>query len=312
MTPPDTLQPPGADPVRDGMAPLATGLRALRVTGAEAETFLQGQLSSDLRELTAARAQYSSWNSPKGRMLAFLLLVRDGEAIDLWLPDALVPAIHKRLRMFVLRSKVTIDDLGAARVALGIAGPDAAARLTAAGLPLPAEPRAVAAAPGAQVVRTLGDEPRFLVLGARETLPSPADPDATAWRAGDIDAGLPVVLPETQDRWVAQMANLDRIGAIGFEKGCYTGQEVVARLHYLGNLKKRMFRITGEGPGPARGADIHVAGGDGQAVGEIVDSVPSGGGFVASAVLQVAHAQSDALIVGGARCRTPDDYRYPS
>ncbi|HKY89429.1 MAG TPA: hypothetical protein VJM11_00255, partial [Nevskiaceae bacterium] len=99
------------------MAPLSTGLRALRVAGADAEAFLQGQLSSDVRALTASRAQWSSWNSPKGRMLAFLLLVRDGSAVDLWMPEALVPAIHKRLRMFVLRSQVTIDDLADARVA---------------------------------------------------------------------------------------------------------------------------------------------------------------------------------------------------
>lgn len=292
------------------MASISTGLRALRVTGADAEPFLQGQLSSDLRQLTAARAQFSSWNSPKGRMLAFLLLVRAGDAIDLWMPDALVPAIQKRLKMFVLRSKVVIDDLAGGRVAYGVVGPDPAARLSAAGLPAPAEVRGVEAANGVQIVRTLGAEPRFLVLGAPDTLPAPADPDDTAWRFGDIEAGLPVVFPETQDRWVAQMANLDRIAAIGFEKGCYTGQEVVARLHYLGNLKKRLFRLTGEGPGPARGADVQV-GGEGQAVGEIVDSVPSGGGFVAAAVLQVSQAQSDALVVGGARCRVPAEYWYP-
>jgi folate-binding protein YgfZ len=210
----------------------------------------------------------------------------------------------------VLRSKVTIDDLAGGRIALGVAGADAGDRLTSAGLPVPAEPRAVAlAASGVQVVRTLGAAARFLAIGAPDTLPSPPEADGTAWRGGDIDAGLPVVFPETQDRWVAQMVNLDRFGAIGFEKGCYTGQEVVARLHYLGNLKKRMFRLTGEGPCPARGADIQVAG-EGQAVGEIVDSVPSGGGFVASAVLQIAQAPSDALTVGSARCRVPTEYAY--
>lgn len=311
MTPTDADSPPGASPVRAGMEPVSTGLQALRVSGADAETFLQGQLSSDLRELTPARAQWSSWNSPKGRMLAFVLLVRDGDAVDLWMPAGLVPAIHKRLRMFVLRSKVTVDDLGAGRGALGLVGARAADALAAAHLPVPSEPRAVAAGDGAQVLRTLGTDPRYLVLGSPGVLAAAPSPDALAWRAGDIDAGLPTVFPETQDRWVAQMANLDQFGAIGFEKGCYTGQEVVARLHYLGNLKKRMFRLAGDGPAPVPGAAIHVAGGDGQSVGDIVDAVAaSGGGFVASAVLQVAQASSAALVVGSARCSIPVAYRY--
>lgn len=141
---------------------------------------------------------------------------------------------------------------------------------------------------------------RLFVLRAQvliEPLP-PAATDATAAqdeRRALIDAGVPVVYPETQDRWVAQMANLDQLGGISFDKGCYTGQEVVARLHYLGNLKKRMFRVQGTGPAPQPGTAIRNGEGDGQAVGEIVDAVADGTGWVASAVLQLSAAESRAL-----------------
>ena len=210
----------------------------LRVTGADAETFLQGQLSCDVR---VPQPRWTSYNSPKGRMLAVLHLARDGQDFDLHLPPSLVEPVTRRLRMFVMRSKVTIETFA----------------------PRDADDR--------------------VAIRARRDL---------------IEAGVPVVYPETQDRWVAQMANLDLVGGISFDKGCYTGQEVVARLHYLGNLKKRLFRVRGHGPAPAPGTAIRNAAGDVQSVGEIVDAVPDGDDrFVASAVLQVALAQSESLVL---------------
>ncbi|MGH8516510.1 MAG: YgfZ/GcvT domain-containing protein [Panacagrimonas sp.] len=210
----------------------------LRVTGADAETFLQGQLSGDVR---TTQPRWTSYNSPKGRMLAVLHLVREGQNFDLHVPAALLEPMAKRLRMFVLRAKVTIESLA----------------------------------------------------------PRDADEQAAMRERRDlIEAGVPVVYPKTQDRWVAQMANLDLIGGISFDKGCYTGQEVVARLHYLGNLKKRMFRVRGRGAAPAPGTAIRNGAGDAQSVGDIVDAVPDGDDrFVASAVLQVALATSEGLVL---------------
>lgn len=225
----------------------------LRVSGADAETFLQGQLSGDVR---ATRAIWTSYNSPKGRMLAVLHLLRLADGFELRMPRTLVEPIAKRLRMFVLRSKVTMEVLPAGH--------------------------------------------------------AEAEAEATDRRAL-IEAGVPVVYMETQDRWVAQMANLDLLGGISFDKGCYTGQEVVARLHYLGNLKKRMFRVEGAGHPPAPGTTVRHASGDGQSVGEIVDAVAVGEGFVASAVLQLAVAESDALMLDGLEQRPvsrPQVYVY--
>lgn len=223
----------------------------LRVSGADAETFLQGQLSGDVR---ATRAIWTSYNSPKGRMLAVLQLLRLADGFELRMPRTLVDPVAKRLRMFVLRSKVTM-----------------------------------------------------------EALPADHAEAEAADRRALIEAGVPVVYVETQDRWVAQMANLDLLGGISFDKGCYTGQEVVARLHYLGNLKKRMFRVEGAGPAPAPGTAVRHASGDGQSVGEIVDAVAVGQGFVASAVLQLTVADSDALMLDGMEQRPvsrPQAYVY--
>ncbi|WP_020650140.1 CAF17-like 4Fe-4S cluster assembly/insertion protein YgfZ [Solimonas variicoloris] len=277
----------------------------LRVSGADAETFLQGQLSNDVRRLSAGQAQLSSYNSPKGRMLAVLHLVRSGDDILIELPRAIADATLARLKMFVLRAKVAIapaDDLDA----LALIGDDAPAMMPFFKLPVPAAPLQCLRdeARGLTVVRRLGRLTRFTVLGPREAIAAlraqipeaMREPEGLLWRRADIDCGIPVVLPETRDHFVAQMANLDLLGGISFDKGCYTGQEIVARLHYLGQLKRRLFTARIDGPAPAPGTAVHAAG-ETQAVGEIVDAVPAGDGAVASLVLQLGALEA-ALRVG--------------
>lgn len=230
-----------------------SGWASLRVSGTDAEAFLQGQLSADVRKTDAA-GTWTSYNSPKGRMLAVLRLRRANEAFELALPPTLAEPVAKRLRLFVMRSQVRIEVLPPADIA--------------------AEP---------------------------------------ALRSALIEAGIPVVYPQTQDRWVAQMANLDQLGGISFDKGCYTGQEVVARLHYLGNLKKRLFLVRGRGAPPPPGTAIHDANGDGQAVGDIVDACEVEAGFIATAVLQLAVAESDLLRLArdvDAALQVPQAYAY--
>ncbi|MGQ0618528.1 MAG: CAF17-like 4Fe-4S cluster assembly/insertion protein YgfZ [Panacagrimonas sp.] len=287
---------------------------AIRASGLDAESFLQGQLSSDLRLLTPERAQWSSWSSPKGRMLALPLLLRDATgAIELWMPSGLIEPVLKRMRMFVLRAKVTLEDARAPRGAIGVIGGEAARWLTRRDWPAPTERLQVAQAGELQVLRAEGGSPRFLVVGAAARIGAVAtDTDVDTWRAADIEAGVPVVYPQTQDRWVAQMTNLDLLGGISFDKGCYTGQEIVARLHYLGALKKRMFLLRGAGPVPAAGDEVFDTAGDRQAVGDIVDAVTLGDGFVASAVLQLSRRDSTTLRVGsleGTPADRPQAYR---
>jgi folate-binding protein YgfZ len=283
-----------------------TELAWLRVSGSEAETFLQGQLSNDMRLLSSERAQISSYNSAKGRMLAVLHLLRVGEEIFIELPRTIADSTLARLKMFVLRARVTLekaDDVDA----LALFGEGAAAVLATHGMPTPEAPLQCRTddSRGLTVLRRLGAQPRFTVFGARdavatlrEQLPDAArQTEGTQWRRADIENGVPVVLPETRDHFVAQMANLDLLGGIAFDKGCYTGQEIIARLHYLGQLKRRMFTARIDGPAPAPGSAVHASG-EAQAVGEIVDAVDDGhGAAVATLVLQLS-ARDARLQIG--------------
>ncbi|MFT4047916.1 MAG: hypothetical protein QM661_14655, partial [Solimonas sp.] len=154
----------------------------------------------------------------------------------------------------------------------------------------------------------------YTVLGARTPIAAlraqlPAAGDATAWRRADIESGVPVVFMETRDHFVAQMANLDLLGGISFNKGCYTGQEIVARLHYLGQLKRRLFVARIDGAPPAPGSDVLAAGeanASGQAVGEIVDAVADGDGALASVVLQLGARDAPLRDAGGHPLRLID------
>jgi folate-binding protein YgfZ len=280
------------------IVPLAH-LGAIRASGAEADSFLQNQLSNDIAALGAANAQLSSYNSPKGRVLDLFTLRRADGAVLLETRRDTLPATLKRLRMFVLRSKVTLDDLGERYAAFGLAGPQAAALLAQAGLPVPEQDWGVANAEDVAVLRRPGPAPRYSVHAAPErlaplwkTLAAQAWPAGTAaWRLLDLLAGLPAIQPQTADHFVAQMLNLDRLGGISFTKGCYPGQEIVARMHYLGNLKRRMFLgFADAGDATAPGTSVHLAEGDGQAVGEVVATAPHPErGTALLAVLQLSH-----------------------
>ena len=290
------------------ISPLAH-LGAIRASGPEAESFLQNQLSNDVRQLGPSSAQLASYNSAKGRVLDLFGLRREAGSILLETRRDTLPATLKRLRMFVLRSKVVLEDLGDAYSAFGIAGPQAAALLSEAGLPAPVNDWDWLAADGATVLRRPGIGVRYSVHAAPEQLaalwsrlaPQARPVGSAAWRLLDVLAGLPAIHPQTADHFVAQMLNLDRLGAISFTKGCYPGQEIVARMHYLGNLKRRMFLCRVEIAVAAPGAAVHAADGDAQTIGEVVESAPHPeGGTALLAVLQLSHSADTQFRLGAA------------
>ncbi len=264
-----------------------TQLALLDARGPDAAAFLQGQLSSDVRRLTPNLAQLSSYNSPKGRMLAVLHVLRRDDAVLLELQRSLLDATLKRLRMYVLRSKVTLSEVVDLNL-LGLAGPNAGGILARLGLPAPAAPLECTWAGDLCVMRRIGTAPRYTALGptARaaelwQELAAHATPAGIEdWKRLEIEAGVPTVYPETQDHFVAQMCNLDALGGISFDKGCYTGQEVIARVHYRGAVKRHMSLQRLSGAAPAPGSKL-----DG---GEVVDAVAHPGG--GSVALVVSHA----------------------
>jgi folate-binding protein YgfZ len=259
------------------LAPLAV----LAISGPDAAAFLQGQLSSDVPELAQDAAQFTTFNSPKGRMLANFVLWREApDEFRALLPGDLAPAIRKRLTLFVLRSKVTLADISDGSARFGVGGPKAADAMRAAFGEVPGT-LALVRTNGATLLGLPG--PRFVVLAPAATAAAAGDRlarDATrapfaAWQWLAIRAGIPIVTTPLQDQLIPQAANLDVLGAINFRKGCYTGQEIIARMQYLGKLKERLFAFHVDAASVAPGMRLFGQAFGDQACGVVVNAAPA-------------------------------------
>ena len=282
------------------LAPVA----ALAVTGTDAAAFLQGQLTSDVGSLADNAVQRSAWCSSKGRVLANFLLRRTaGDQFELLLPSSLVEPIGKRLSMFVLRSKVAIADATHATVRCGVGGPAAAACIAATLGMTPALNHAMAI-DGGTLIALPGN--RFLIIASPERAPALWQTLTPARAAGlgcwewlTIRAGVPVITPPIQDAFIPQMLNLDALDAIAFGKGCYAGQEIVARTQYLGRLKERLSLIHVDGEAPGAGARLFSPAFGDQACGTVINAAMApGGGADLLAVVQTAAVAGATLRLG--------------
>ncbi len=278
----------------------------LRFSGADAQLFLQGQLSCDVAALQPLRATNGSYNTPKGRMLASFILWRVGADYFMQLPRALCEPIRKRLSMYILRSKVQATDVSETFALMGVLGAGAEAALAAAGLAATSTPMTMAETGGALTLRL--DASRFEVIApAEQAAPlelllkkEATTADTAAWDLAMIHAGVPVITPATQEEFVPQMANLDRIGGVSFTKGCYPGQEIVARMHYLGKLKQRMVLAHVDlADLPVAGDKLYSTELAEQAAGTVVNAAPApGGGFDLLAVVQTSTLSTSGLHLG--------------
>ncbi len=251
----------------------------LRFDGPDTQTFLQGQLTNNVNALTAALSHYTGYCSPKGRLLASPLLWRRDDAYHLLLPRALCEPLRKRLTMYILRSKVKAADISSAYSLFGVSGVDAAHRVATLTGTAPAATHAVAHAENADITVIRLPVQRYLIVAAAADAgrveavlaPAAAASPATLWDAWDIEAGIPSVVTATQEQFVPQTVNFDLIGAVSFDKGCYPGQEIVARTHYLGRVKQRMVRARiVASNAPAAGDKLYSATFGDQASGMIV------------------------------------------
>jgi folate-binding protein YgfZ len=283
-------------------------LSVLRIAGPDAAAFLQGQFTDDVAALHPGEAEYGAWCSPKGRMLANFLIRRRGESIfELLLPQSLSDAIAKRLRMFVLRSRVTVADASDESIRLGVGGPDAGQAIGGA---LGEPPAVGAAASLGEALVTALPGPRYVVTVAPgdaapcwERLAPVCRPAGfVAWQWLTLRAGVPVITAPTSDQFVPQAANWDALGGISFQKGCYAGQEIVARTQYLGRLKERLALLHLDGSAPAPGERLYSPAFGEQACGTIVNAAAApGGGSDMLAVLQLAAAESGDVHLGAPR-----------
>ena len=243
----------------------------LQVTGDDARTFLHGQLTNDIENLAPGRARFAGWCTAKGRLLATFLVIARADGFLLQLSRDIAPAIAKRLAMFVLRSKVKVTDVTAEWAQ---AGTWDAAMLASLGIAVP-EGYGVSETQGALAVAL---EPgRWLLLATGDAASRlQADADESAWTLAEIRAGRALISQPVQDQFVPQMVNLERAGGVDFRKGCYPGQEIVARAQYRGAVKRRMYRLRGAslvagqallgGEDPAEGGGLVVMGAEGEAL----------------------------------------------
>ena len=274
----------------------------IRASGEDAQSFLQGQLTNDIKLINPERTHVSGYCSPKGRMLALFRVFQHGDDLFLMLPRERLEPVLKRLSMFVLRSKVKLSDASDELVVAGIAGDCAPALLPVA----PEGDNSGAAADGLTVLRLPGDRARFLVVGEPATVQgwwqqassqaTPAGQDC--WPLLEIRAGLPSVVDATAEAFVPQMTNMQLVNGVSFTKGCYTGQEVVARMQYLGTLKRRMYRVhIASDDCPAPGTELFSpSSASGQGAGKVVDARPSPlGGCEALVVCQISSMDAGDL-----------------
>ncbi|MGE0801806.1 MAG: folate-binding protein YgfZ [Lautropia sp.] len=324
------VSPAGFD---QGVIDLSAEFGVLKVHGVEAAQFLQAQLTSDVQSLRGDGFRLAGYCTPKGRLLASFWVWRDppadGSVDTFWLACSrgLAAAVARRLAMYVLRAKVKVENVSDTTAVLG--------RVVRAATDTDADAAAVAATVGDAAV---AGAPRWrplspvaiaapmlallpeLPLGAAATLaravaivaadPAPAPPGtgstttaplpAGSWQRLEVLSAIARIVPENQELFVPQMVNFERVGGVDFRKGCYPGQEVVARSQYLGKLKRRSFLGRGEGPAPLPGSDVAAATAAPEPIGQVVNAaaLADGAGFVV-----LFESRSDAVGDGPAAVR---------
>lgn len=312
------------DALRNGsFVSLASDTGLIAVNGADAAAFLHGQLTNDVERLAPAQARLAGYCSAKGRLLATFLMWRDASAdatIYLACGADVQAGVQKRLSMFVLRAKAKLTDGTATHVLLQVGGPAAEAVLAGTFASLPDS--ALAAAHG-----TLGDAPTSLVrlpdAGTARALPRflwsvpvaqagaawasltqaagvvTVAPDIAAWL--DVHSGVARVTSATQEQFVPQMINWEVVGGVNFRKGCYPGQEVVARSQYRGTIKRRLHLAHIDGAPPQPGQALVETSDPDQPCGMIVQAaVAPSGGYDALVELKLAAREANDVRLGAA------------
>jgi folate-binding protein YgfZ len=268
-------------PATDFVAPL-TDLGIIAWSGEEAAHFLHNQLTNDVESLDTQGARLAGYCSPKGRLLATMLYWRSDNHIMLQLPRQIQAAVQKRLQMFVLRAKAKSRDASEEFVMLGLAGHAARTALQTwfPQLPSAAYDKCDTAAGTLICLPTSNEAPRYQWVTSPATAME-AWPVLTqhlratgpqAWRLADIHVGIPTVTQQTQEQFVPQMINFELIGGVNFKKGCYPGQEIVARSQYLGKLKRRMLLASVDSAQVLPGTEVFAANDPVQPCGMVVNA----------------------------------------
>lgn len=281
-------------------------LGLLDIRGEDATDFLHRQFTLNVLKLAEYHGVMTAWCNPKGRVLSSFILYHLPEHYRLLLPSNQVDTIGKRLKMFVLRANVIISDLGSSQPRIGVSGHQAMDRLGQQLGQLPSDDWQLTINDEITALRLPGHQPRLLLTGPAaglaelwRSLESLCRPVGTNyWLLADIDAGLPWIDASTAEEFLPQMLDLDRIGGLVYDKGCYPGQEVIARLHFRGEVKQRLQRGETEAEPPRAGSPLYGA--DRQRAGTVISAAATAAG---SKVLVVATPGQETLRIGSASGR---------
>jgi len=239
------------DLTKTPLAAPISGFAMLAVSGNDRHVFLHGQFINDLNLIEEPAAQISAWCNPKGQLITNFIIINTGIAYLLIFKADLKEFVQKRLGMFVMRSDVTINDISDSSPILGLANCNDVASLN---IIFPTTTGEISADEGLIVISHPDGSGRYLITGSIEALQknisnfknSLTMTGSHNWNLLDILAGLPWITSLTQEQYLPQMLNLDALNGLSYQKGCYPGQEVIARLHYRGEVKKRLCLLKSE------------------------------------------------------------------
>jgi len=275
------------------------------VSGEDASTFLQGQFSNDVSDVSEENAQLTSYSTPKGRMLAIFYICKRTDSYLLITSSDIADDVIKRLQMFIMHSKVTISKLNDHQL-FGLSNDNNSIVLKSFDIQPPINDYQCFANEHANCIKIPGIVNRYLLLGDQALVDKALQIDKEEiyffryqyWQWLDVLAGLPMVNAGTQEAFVPQMANMELINGVSFSKGCYPGQEIVARLHYLGDASRRMFRVEVDSDQTLQAGDSIYSTKTHQEVGKFVTTVKvSDNKYQGLAVLRIEAANDHDLSI---------------
>lgn len=240
----------------------------VQVSGEDAITFIHGQFSHDIVSLKASEARYAGYCTPEGRLLGIMQAWKSEGSVLLMMPRDILPALIRRLQIYILRAKVTLTDVSERFALYGLGGKKAPEIMQTVFSQLPERTGNKAECVAGTLIQ-LADAfgtPRFLWIAPMHEAATIGSAlfstlslaDDETWELGEIEAGMPQVYEATQNRFVPQMMNMELVDAMSFTKGCYPGQEIVARTQYRGTLKRRMIPAYAAVPSDATASDAGI------------------------------------------------------
>jgi len=263
----------------------------IRFSGADALSFLQAMTTNDLSALAnPGNTRLTGFCSPQGRLLGLMQVSGEGDTLYARVPAGMAEPLIEQLKPFVFRSKIEISPVGGRWCVVGAAGADMVDALRRADVPVPEGPGQTAGREGVHVM-CLRDHVMEIALPLAELTGLTAALDEAQLRAGDasdwerlaIADGIPEIYPATMDQFIPQMLDLDKLGAVSFEKGCYPGQEIIARIRSRGSVKRHMHQAQTDAEAPQPGTDIKDDAG--KSVGNVVRSARNEKGSILLAVI---------------------------